>query len=171
MSKTIKDISSQANDSGKYIKLFGLLAGTFFSFILALVLFFLFMKFVFGLLPYISWIEYLYMVIIIAVPATLFITIFWIFFGRTKRFNPKSLRYIFLTIFVALIITWAVLFVMDIVSFFKFEKTDIKDYISFNMYFLSINVAVIFLIGIIQALTAPKKEEWFDKVMKHNQLS
>ena len=171
MSKPVKDISSQANDSGKYVKLFGLLMVTFFSFILALVLFFLFMRFIFGLLPYISWIEYLYMVVIIAVPATLFITIFWIFFARTKKFNPKFLRYIFLSIFVALMITWVALFISDIISFFKFEKTDIKDYVSFNMYFLSINVAIIFIIGIIQALAAPKKEEWFDKLMKQNQLS
>lgn len=170
MSKTINDISSQANDPGKYIKLFGLIMVTFFSFILALVILFLFMKFVFGLLPYVSWLVYAYMVIIIAVPATLFITIFSIYFARTKKFNPKYLRYIFLSIFTALIITWVGVFIYDILNFIKFEKTDIKDYLCFNMYLLTLNVVVIFLIGIIQALSAPKQEEWHDKLMKNNQL-
>ncbi len=170
MSKIIKDISSQASDPGKYIKLFGLLMLAFFSFVAALVLIFLFMKLVFGILPYMSWMIYVYMVFIISVPTTLFIFIYCIYFTRTKSFNPKLLRYIFLTIFVAAIIAWCCIFVSDIISFFKFQKTDIKDYLSFDMYLLSGNVAFIFIVGIIQALSAPKKEEWFDKVMRNNQI-
>ena len=171
MSKEEKDIYSQANDPGKYIKLFGIIMISFFSFLVALVLLFLFMKLVFGILPYLSWLVYVYMVIIIVVPATLFITIFLIFFARTKKFNPKYLRYIFLSLFILLIATWAIVFVTDIYNFIKFEKTDIKDYLSFNMYLLFGNVAIIFLIGIIQALSAPKRQEWSDKIIRHNQLN
>ena len=171
MRKTIKDISTQASDPGKYMKLIGLLFLSFFSFIAALLLLFLFMKFVFGILPYMSWMIYVYMIFIISVPTTLFIFIYSIYFSRTKTFNPKLLRYIFLTIFVGAIICWVGIFISDIISFFKFQKTDIKDYISFDMYLLSGNVAFIFLVGIIQALSAPKKEEWFDKVMRNNHIN
>lgn len=170
MSKSIKDISGRAKDPEKYVKLLGLLFVSFISFLLALVILFFFMRLIFKLLPFISWIEYIYMVVIIAVPATLFVTVFSIFFKRTKNFNPKLIRYISLTIFVAIILAWLIIFVADIISFFKFEKTDIKDYLGFNMYFLSLNIALIFLIGIAQALAVPKKEEWLDKLKRHNQL-
>ena len=52
---------------------------------------------------------------------------------------------------------------MDIITFFKHAYTDVEKYQSYNMIFLAANVAAIFLVGVMQAFSAPKEKDWMER--------
>ncbi|MBS1761715.1 MAG: hypothetical protein JSR00_02465 [Bacteroidetes bacterium] len=168
MSKEYNDINSQANDPAKFFKLGGLIFFSFIVFLLSLLILFFLMRLIFNFLPYISWIQYVYMVALISVAPSLFIIIYTIYFRRSKFYKPKIIGTISRVLFVLLILSWIFIFVKDILQFISEQNVNMSDYLGLSLFVLAGNVGFIFFTGIIQALAAPKKEEWSDKLMKNN---
>ncbi len=150
----------------RYTKYFNLslkLFFTFLAFIVALIIILVGLKFMFGLLDQIPWFVLVYMLFIVMVPAALFISIFLIYFRRT-RFHPSvAVRAISYTVFSFALLLWAGLFVMDLIHFFKKESREIGGYYSYNIFLLTGSVVLIFLVGIMQALSTEKEKDWMDK--------
>lgn len=150
-------------DNGKYLRLFASLFFTFIGFIVAIIVLLLGLKFFFGMLSYIPGVVNIFTLFIICVPAALFISVYIIFFRRTSSHPSAPARiisYIFFTIALA---AWGFFFVKDLILFFRYFYTTVGEYMSYDMIFLSGNVFVIFLVGIIQALTAKKEVGWMER--------
>src|SRR6476620_10259316 len=141
------------DDNGKHLRLFGTIFLTLVGFIAALVLLFLGMRLLFGLLTYMPWLSYVYMLIMLSVPAAIFISVYLVYFKRTKTHPVKAVRWISQTIFIVSILVWIAAYISDLVLFFKKGSEEIGHYWSYNMIFLAIDVALIFIIGVIQAFT------------------
>ena len=140
-------------DNGKYLRLFGTLFFSFIGFIVAAALVLLALRVFFGMLSYIPGVTGFFTLLIISVPAALFISVYLIYFYRTRTHPSKAARIISCCIFTAALAAWAYFFVSDIFLFFKYHYNAIADYHSFGMIFLASNVAAIFLVGVLQALT------------------
>ncbi len=148
---------------GKYLRLFGSIFFTFIAFIVAFILLMLGLRFVFGMLNYISWFTYLYMVLIIMFPASIFVTAYIIYFIRTKKHPSKTIRFLSYSIFSLALCAWAYFFISDLVLFFRHFYTTIDRYSTYNLLFLSINIGIIFFVGVMQALSAEKEKDWMDR--------
>lgn len=148
---------------GKYVRLFTTLVITLLGLLIAFVLLLLSIRLFFGLLSYIPWSTYIYVIFILSVPSMLFISIYIIYFKRTA-FHPSALvRYISYSVFTIALIAWGIFLVKDIISFSKFGYTEIEKYYTYNMPFLAGNVAAIFLIAVMQALSIPEGKDWMEK--------
>ena len=150
-------------NDGKIIRLSGFLLLSVIGFLLAVCLIFISVRLFFGLLSYIPWLTYIYVLFILSVPAAVFVSVFLIFFRRTHFHPAKAVRFISNALFILFIIAWVVVYVADIIAFYRLEKADIENYYSYNTLFLTINVTAIFLIGVMQALTTAKETDWMDK--------
>lgn len=148
---------------GKYLRLFGTIFFTVLGFLLALVLLMLGIKLLFGLMAYIPWSVYIYMLFIILVPASVFIPVYLVYFTRTKTHPHKTVRIISFIFFSLAIMAWMVSLVSDLVTFFKHAYPSIGMYRSYDMLFLAANVAGIFLTGVMQALTTGKEKDWMER--------
>jgi hypothetical protein len=92
-----------------------------------------------------------------------FMSVYFIFFKRTKNHPVAAVRIISKIFFVAgFLISLAVL-VYDMRSFFTKYSTDIAGYMGLSLTYLAGNVAMLFLIAIIQALTTSKEVDWMDR--------
>jgi hypothetical protein len=150
----------------KYTKYFQLSLRLFFAFlgfIIAAILILLGLKFLFGMLDKIPWFVFMYMLCIIIVPATLFISIFIVYFKRTARHPSVVVRGISYSIFAIALLSWAACFVLDIIVFFKKGSRDIGNYYSYNIFLLAASVVIIFLVGVLQALSTKKEKDWLEK--------
>ncbi|MEO8772347.1 MAG: hypothetical protein ABI402_19770 [Ferruginibacter sp.] len=152
-------------DNGKYLRLFGTLFFTFIGFLVAFALLLLGIKFFFGLLSYIPYFTYVYMILILMFPTCLFLSAYIIFFRKTKYHPSKGVRVVSYIIFIAAISTWLWFFVSDLLLFSKSPKSGngIDGYETYNLLFLAISVACLFLVGIIQALTTEKEKDWMER--------
>ena len=150
-------------DDGKIIRLTVYLLFSVIGFLLSMVVIFLLLRLFFGLLSFIPWITYTYIIFIISVPASVFISVFIIFFRRTALHPKKSIRFISYGIFLLFLATWICIYVIDMIAFFKNEKSEIEYYYSYNTLFLTCNVVIIFFTGVIQAFGMPKEADWMDK--------
>ncbi len=157
-------------DPGKYIRLFGTLFLAFLGFIIGLILLFLGIRLVFGVLNELTWFTYVFAVFVLSVPATIFITAFTIFFFRTKKHNSSSVRLISFILFALFAGAWVVFYVMDMISFFTKGQTQIVDTHSWDTIFLTASISCLFIVGIIQALSAPKEQDWLERHTKRSQL-
>lgn len=147
----------------KYLQLsFGLFVSIL-GFLVAIILLLLGFKYAFRLLDYIPWFVYLFVIFIIIVPATLFGTIFTIYFKRTKTHPSVAVRFISQGFFAVALLCWAAAFVMDMITFFKTGAREVSSYYSYNIFLLTASVAVIFLIGVMQALTSEKEKDWMER--------
>jgi hypothetical protein len=147
----------------KYLRLFGNILLTFIIFLVFLFGLLLMLKLAFGLLDHISWFSYLYTVFILLLPVVLFSSVYFIFFKRTKYHPSKAVRGVSYFIFSAAILSWLVFLAMDIKTYSIRQYAEIGKYISYDTIYLTANVAVIFLVGIIQALTTAKEKDWMEK--------
>ncbi len=148
---------------GKFIRLFGNIFFSAIGFILLIVFFLLGLRLVLGAIDYIPWISFVYMSFMLLIPATLFVTVFVIFYKRTKIHPVKIVRWLSNIIFLLAISSWIIILVNDGITFFKNGYPDIDKYFSYNLLFLVINVGVIFFTGVIQALSTAKEKDWMDK--------
>lgn len=148
---------------GNFIRLFGNIFFSFIGFIVLISLLLLGLRFFMGALDYLSWFRYFYLSLMLMIPSILFITVFVIYFKRTKFHPSKPVRIISDTIFVSAILSWLVVLVLDSIQFLKHGYPDIDKYYSYNMLYLVINVSTIFIVGIIQALTTAKEKDWMEK--------
>jgi hypothetical protein len=100
---------------------------------------------------------------IITLAPALFSSVYVIFFKRTNRHPAAVVRIISKILFVIGIVCSLGVLVSDIISFFTKYGIDIADYRCFSIVYLAGNVAMIFLIGIIQAFTTKKEVDWMDR--------
>ena len=152
-------------DNGKYLRLFGTLFFTFIGFLVAFALLMLGIKFFFGLLSYIPWFTYMYMILILMFPTCLFLSAYIIFFRKTKYHPSKPVRIVSYIIFSAAISFWLWFFVSDLILFSRSPKNGngIDGYETYNLLFLAISVFLLFFVGIIQALTTVKEKDWMER--------
>ena len=151
------------DDNGKYIRLFGTLFFTFIGFILTLFLIMFGLKVLFGVLNTIPWFSAMFTLLIVCVPAVLFITVYLIYFKQTKTHFSAAVRYFSYAVFTIAITSWLYFWVLDFIIFFKMHYNGISEYNCYNLAFLSANVFAIFFVGIVQALKAKKEVNWMDR--------
>ena len=151
------------DQQGKYLRLFGTLFLCFLGFIASVVLLLLLVKLLFGVLSYIPWLNYMYTLAIILLPGALSISIFYIYWKRTK-FHPSPVaRAISYAVFAFFIVGWMGVMVYDIIHFFRFAHPGIERYLSYEKMALVSTVASIFLVGVLQALTTEKEKDWMER--------
>jgi len=151
---------------GKYIRLFGTLFFTLIGFIVSLLLLMLGLRLFFGLLSFIPWFTYIYMIFIIMVPSALFISVFIVYMRRTAFHPSRIIRYISYSLFSIALLAWGVCLFLDLKTFFTYAYVEIGKYNSYNMIFLASNVACIFLVGIMQAFTTAKEKDWMERAQQ-----
>lgn len=147
----------------KYLRLLGNILLTFIVFLISLSALLLILKLVFGLLDNISWFSYLYTILILLVPAMLFTSVYFVFYKRTKFHPSKPVRGFSYFIFILAMLSWLIFLVMDIKTYSFRQYSDIGKYNSYDTIYLTANVTLIFLVGIIQALTTAKEKDWMEK--------
>ncbi len=147
----------------KYLQLSNRLVISLIAFVAALILILLGLKYAFRLLDSIPWFVYVFTLFIIMVPTLVFITIFLVFFSRTKKHPSATVRYISWGLFILALAAWTYFMVADLVTFFKTGSQSISYYNSYSVLFLAGSVALIFIVGIIQALSTPKEKDWIEK--------
>ena len=149
---------------GKFLQLFWNIFFSVIGFIILLSLILLALKYFMGALDYFHWFRNFYLSLILLVPSVLFTTVFVIYFKRTKSHQSKAIRLISNFIFITAILSWLLVVVLDSIQFINKGSADIDKYYSYNLLYLVINVASIFFVGIIQALSAPKEKDWMERV-------
>jgi len=121
-------------------------------------------------LDQVSWMNYMYMCTMLFIPALIFISANAIFFVRTKRHPSKIIRWFSYPVFVATIITWMLVFIRDIRYFIQTKEGEIGHYYTFSLTCLASSMALIFIMGIIQALTMPAEKDWLDKYQSSDSI-
>jgi amino acid transporter len=158
------------NDGDKYVRLFGTILFTFIGFIVALALLILGLRFIFGVLDYMPWFSVLFTLLIVCVPAVLFITVYIIYIKHTKPHSSKAAKVFSYIVFAIALAAWLYYWVQDFIIFFKHHYNSIAEYNCYNLAFLSANVGLIFLVGIVQALSTKKEVDWMEKSRQREQL-
>lgn len=108
-------------------------------------------------------IDFVFHLLVISLPATVFATAYSIFFKRTAQHPVAAIRIISKILFAIGIISCLVLLTLDIILFFHQPATDIIDYRCFSIAFLAANVGGLFLIAILQAFTTKKETDWLER--------
>ncbi len=67
-----------------------------------------------------------------------------------------------------MLLLWCIFYIYDLVVFFRTGTTVIMKYMSWEMVFLASNVALIFIMGIIQALSMPAEKDWMEKARQRS---
>jgi len=147
----------------KYLQLSNRLVITLIALLASLLVLLYAMKLAFGLLDSIPGFVYIFTVFIIMVPTLLFITVFLIYFSRTKKHPSAAVRYLSWGLFMAALLVWVFFLVSDFITFFKTASQQIGSYHSYSVIFLAGSVGLIFIVGIIQALSTPKEKDWMEK--------
>jgi hypothetical protein len=150
-------------EDGKFIVLFGTIFFSFLGFIGFIIAIMFGLKFFFGMLDKMPWFALLFTFFIVCVPALIFLTVFAIYFVRTKSHPSLPVRIFSYIVFVIAISAWIFFWAKDILLFFKKYFNSINYYDCYNLAFLSANVGVIFLVGIVQALSTKKELGWMEK--------
>jgi hypothetical protein len=157
-------------DTDKYIRLFSTIFFTFVGFIVALALVVLGLRFIFGVLDYMPWFSVMFTLFIICVPAVLFITVYIIYIKHTKAHPSKAAKVFSYIIFIIALAVWLYYWMQDFIIFFKHHYTSIGEYHCYNLAFLASNVFIIFLVGIVQALSTKKEADWMEKSRQREAL-
>lgn len=147
----------------KYTRLFITLIFTMLGMLVAFIILLLIIRLFFGLVDYIPWASYIYILFIVSFPMMLFTSVYLIYFRQTKNHVSAPVRYISYTVFTIALAFWVYFFVKDMFIFAKHAYTDVDKYNSYEMIFLAANVAAIFLVGVMQAFSAPREKDWMEK--------
>lgn len=147
----------------RYLQLSNRLVISLVAFVVTLIALLYGLRLAFGLLDSMPWFAYLFTLFIIMVPTILFITVFLIYFSRTKQHPSVGIRYLSWGLFIAALLVWVYFLVTDFITFFKTGSQQIGNYHSYSVIFLAGSVALIFIVGIIQALSTPKEKDWMEK--------
>jgi hypothetical protein len=151
----------------KYSKLYFLVAGVFLAVpvVLALVIGFFYGFFkIFSSRP----LDIIYELLIVAMPASIFCTVYYIFIGRTKKYPSAGIKIVSQVLFMLAFCTCLVVLTMDIIHYFKlgYNAYEIKDYKSFSQLFMAGNIALMFIVALVQAFGTPKEEDWIARRKK-----
>ncbi len=147
----------------QYLKLSNRLIIILIGFVVTLLLVLIGLKYSLRLLDSLPWFVYLFTLFIIMVPILVFITIFLVYFSRTKKHPSAAVRYFSWGLFTAALALWGYILVTDIYTFFKTSSQQIGHYNSYSVLFLAGSVALIFFVGIIQAISTPQEKDWIQK--------
>lgn len=147
----------------KYLQLSNRLIITLVAFVAALILLLYGLRLFFGLLDSLPWFVYIFILFIILVPTLLFITVFLIYFSRTRQHPSVMIRYLSWSLFIFALIAWFYFLVTDLIHFFKTGSQEISTYNSYSVLFVAGSIALIFIVGIIQALSMPKEKDWMER--------
>lgn len=109
------------------------------------------------------WAVTIFMAFMLMVPAAIFVTAHVTFLFRTKAHSSIVARGVSYFFLVLLLLAWIAVLGVDYFKFFTGFSIDIKHYYSFNVFFLVLNGAIIFMLAIIQALTVDKEKHWLEK--------
>jgi chromate transport protein ChrA len=150
-------------EDGKYIRLFGTIFFSFIGFIAAFALLMVGLKYTFRILDHIPWFSLMFTLFIICVPAVLFITVYLIYIQHTKPHTSKSAKIFSYIIFAIALAAWIYYWFLDFIIFFKHHYSSIGEYHCYNLAFLAGNVGILFLVGIVQALSTKKELGWMEK--------
>jgi len=146
-----------------FILIFGSIFFSAVGAVLALAIFFLVVRLLFGVLSYLPWITYAYALLILLFPAMLFISVYILYFKRTLRYPVKVVKWISISLFMIALLSWVAVLIYDLMLFFKKGSIEIDPYFSYNRVFLTANVTAIFLTGTMQALSLPAEKDWMEK--------
>ena len=147
----------------KYLRLFGKIFFSALGLVIGLLLSLVVLRYFFGMLDQLSWFSYLFSAFIIFLPGVFFLIVFLLFFKRTLSHPSKGSRLLSYVFFMMAIFAWLYVLFIDTITFFKQAYTDIDKYRSYQLLFLASNVALIFFIGVLQALTTNKETDWMEK--------
>ena len=100
---------------------------------------------------------------LVTLAPALFSAVYVIFFKRTKKHPVAAVRIISKILFVAGIAISMFVLVTDMISFFTKFNTDIAAYRCFSLVYMAGNVAMLFLIAIVQAFTTKKEVDWMER--------
>ena len=100
---------------------------------------------------------------IVTIAPALFSSVYLVFLRRTKQHPVATVRYISNTLFILGIVCSIAVLVTDIISFFTKYYIDISNYRCYSLLYLAGNVAMIFLIGLMQAFTTKKEVDWMER--------
>lgn len=100
---------------------------------------------------------------VVSLAPAIFMSVYFIFFKRTKKHPVKAVKIISQVLFIAGFLISLTVLVFDMIFFFTKFNTDITGYYGLSLTFLAGNVAMLFLIAIVQALTTNKEVDWMDR--------
>ena len=146
----------------KYSKLYGYIFFVLFAFVIGVALliatFYGFSK-ILSSRP----VDVAFELIVIAIPAIVFSTAYIIFFKRTKSHPNKVVKYISYLLFIAALTYCSIGLIWTIKDYFTLKSSSIVDYHTFKLVFLAGNVALLFIIAIMQALSTEKEVDWMER--------
>lgn len=101
--------------------------------------------------------------LIVSLGPALFMSVYYIFFKRTRQHPSAPVRNISRLLFVAGFVISLGVLVADMFLFFARFNTDIYGYKGYTLSYLAGNIGMLFLIAIVQALTTEKEVDWIDR--------
>jgi uncharacterized membrane protein len=102
-------------------------------------------------------------IIVLSIPTIIFSTAYLIFFKRTKMHPTKWVQYISYTLFIAALIYCGIGLFWAIKDYFLLKRSAISQYHTFTLPYLAGNIALLFIVGILQALTTEKEVDWRER--------
>ena len=149
----------------KYSKLYFLI---FLLFLSVPIIIGLFVALMYGLSTLVSSkpMDMLYELLIISIAPSIFATVYFIFFKRTKNHPKPFVKAISYLLFIAGFCSCIVVLVKDYTGFFTKSVFNTEGYWGFSLIFLAGNVAALFAVAILQAFTTNKEEDWLEKRKK-----
>lgn len=148
----------------KYSKLYFLIAGAFLlvQLVIALIIgfFYGFLK-IFASHP----LDVFYELLVMGLPPALFAGVYYIFIRRTKKHPSKPVKIISQVLMIGALIVCLLVLIADMLNYFKLTLStyEIRSFISYSLAFMAGNIALMFIIALIQAFTTPKEEDWVAK--------
>lgn len=101
---------------------------------------------------------------VITMPVAIFSTAYVIFFRRTKKHPSTIVRGISYVLFVLALLGCGYTLVKGFIDFFeRGGGYNITDYFSFSLLFLAGNIALLFLVALLQAFTTEKEKDWMER--------
>lgn len=110
-----------------------------------------------------SIVDVLFELVVISLPPTVFATVYYIFFRRTKNHPSVPVKMISQLLFIFGFVYCITVMGVSILDYFKLKPHNITEYASFSLFFLAGNIGLLFLLAIIQAFTMQKEEDWMEK--------
>jgi hypothetical protein len=148
----------------KYSKLYFLIFGLFLAvpvFTALLVGFFYGFFKIFASRP----LDIFYELVIIVIPPALFAAVYYIFIKRTKNHPSRPVKIISQCLFIIAFCICLIILVLDLTGYFKltYGGYDISHFKSYSLPFMAGNIALMFIIALLQAFTTNKEEDWLEK--------
>ena len=111
----------------------------------------------------ISWSTYAFVVVLLLIMPSLFITMHAYFLKRSLSYPVKWVRYISVALLAAAIIFCLYGLVRDYQYLLVKYKEDSRYYFSMSTLFLGINFFTLFFIAMLQAAKGPEEKDWMEK--------